>query len=304
MKKKHIVNILVIASLLFSLNSCNEDAIFEQELYKKVLALISTDGYNIFEETHELTGDETIGYVAVSVGGTTPTDKEVKLMLVEDSAAFNNYNRGNFDADESIYANLLPKDKYDIDDYTITVPTGERNGRMKIRVRAEGLSPDSIYFISLKVGELSAYELNPKKSDVLYRVLIKNRYASQLTSGYTNYSMRGNKDGVEVPGVKSMHPISKNRVRIMAGTEAFQSSVTAFNKSAIVLEVTDDNKVLITPYKDITVQQIDGDPDFPNVFKIEDDGYRKYNTFLLRYSYKTGNTTYQMKEELRMEIKE
>jgi hypothetical protein len=298
------INIIAMAGLLLVLGACNEDAIFQQELYKKVLALVSTDGYNIFEETHELTGGETLGYVAVSVGGTNPTETGVKVTLVEDSAAFNNYNRGNFDADENLYANLLPETMYDIDDYNINIPAGERSGRMKIRVRTEGLSPDSTYFISLKVGELSAYEFNHKKSDVLYRVLIKNRYASQLTAGYTNYSLRGNKDNVEVFGVKPMHPISKNRVRVMAGTETFLSSVATFNKSAIILEVTDDNKVLITPYKDITVQQIDGDPDFPNIFKVEDDGYRKYNTFLLHYSYKIGNTTYQMKEELRMEIKE
>jgi hypothetical protein len=48
---------------------------------------------------------------------------------------------------------------------------------------------------------------------------------------------------------------------------------------------------------------VEDDPDFPNIFKIEDDGYRKYNTFLLRYNYKVGGTTYQMKEELRIEIK-
>jgi hypothetical protein len=297
------LNIGLIAALLLGLTSCNEDAIFEKEMYKKVLALISDDGYNVFEETHEMTGAESIGYVAVSCGGTNATEIDINLTIEEDTAPFDAYNKGNFDADETMYAHLLPTDKYVIDDYRIVIPKGERSGRMKIRINPEGLSPDSTYFLSLKAGALSAYEMNPKKSDVLYRVLIKNRFAEQLTNGYTNYAMRGNRNGVDVPGIKPVQPVSRNKVRVMAGTEAFLSNVTAFNKSAIVLEVTDDNKVLISSYKDMVVEQVDGDESFPNIFKIEDDGYRQYNTFLLRYNYKVGSTTYQMKEELRMEIK-
>jgi hypothetical protein len=51
------------------------------------------------------------------------------------------------------------------------------------------------------------------------------------------------------------------------------------------------------------VEQIDGDTEFPNIFKVEDDGFKVYRTFLLRYSYKDGAATKQMKEELRLEIK-
>ena len=294
-----------MAGILFTgITACNEDAIFERELYKKILALISTDGYNIFEETHGLTGGETVGYVAVSVGGTNPTETDIQVTLEKNLEPFDAYNRSNFDADENLYARLLPEDTYDIDDYTIRIPAGERSGRMKIRLRADNLSPDSTYFIPLKVASLSAYELNPKKDNILYRVLIKNRYATQLANGYTSYTMRGNKDGVEIPGIKPVHPLGKDKVRIMAGTEAFLPNVETINKNAIVLEVTDEQKVLITSYKDMVVEQVNGDTDFPNLFKIEDDGYRKYNTFLLRYNYKSGSTTYQMKEELRMEIKE
>jgi hypothetical protein len=300
---KRYINTIITASLLFTLSACNEDAIFEQELYKKVLALISTDGYNIFEETHELTGEETTGYIAVSCGGTNPTETDIRITLKKDLEPFDTYNRSNFDADENLYAKLLPEEKYDIDNYTIHIPAGERSGRMRIRVRADGLSPDSTYFIPLKVAELSAYEINPKKDNILYHVLIKNQYAAQLPNGYTNYTLRGNRDGVEVPGIKPMHPLGKNKVRIMAGTEAYQSNITTINKNAIVLEVTGEQKVLISSYKDMIVEQVDGDSGFPNIFKIEDDGYRKYNTFLLCYKYKTGSTTYLMKEELRLEIK-
>jgi hypothetical protein len=66
-----------------------------------------------------------------------------------------------------------------------------------------------------------------------------------------------------------------------------------------------DNRVTISPFKDVTVEQLDGDPDFPNIFKVEDDGYNIYKTFLLSYKFRVGSgTTYTMKEELRLELDE
>jgi hypothetical protein len=173
---------------------------------------------------------------------------------------------------------------------------------MAIRVRPAGLSPDSVYFISLKVDEYSTYEVNPKKSDVLYRVLIKNKYATQAST--TNYTLRAIRDGVNMMGVKQMHPISSNQVRIMAGADAFQADVATINKNCIILTVDADNKVSITPFKNMIVEQIDGDPDFPNIFKIEDDGFNIYKTFLLNYKYTSESTTYMMQEELRIKLEE
>jgi hypothetical protein len=66
-----------------------------------------------------------------------------------------------------------------------------------------------------------------------------------------------------------------------------------------------DNRVTISPFKDVTVEQLDGDPDFPNIFKVEDDGFNRYKTFLLSYKFKVGSgTEYTMKEELRIKLEE
>jgi hypothetical protein len=267
-----------------------------------VFALVSDDDHNVFQVVHDLDEPESVGYVAASCGGTNPTDKDINITLLQDVEPFNKYNKDKFDVEEEKFAQLLPAGKFNIDNYSLTIPVGERKGQMAIRVRPDGLSPDSVYFISLKVDEYSVYEINPKKSDVLYRVLIKNRYATQASS--TNYSLRGTRDGVNVMGVKQMHPISSNQVRIMAGTDAFQSDVSVINKNCIILTIGDDNKLSITPFKNVTVEQLDGDPDFPNIFKIEDDGFNIYKTFLLSYKYTAGTTTYTMKEELRIELEE
>jgi hypothetical protein len=192
--------------------------------------------------------------------------------------------------------------KYNIDSYNLTIQAGERDGRVAIRVRPDGLSPDSTYFIPFKIDSYSAYEANPDKSDVLYQVLIKNRYATQAAT--SNYALRGVRDGVNVMGVKQMHPISRNSVRIMAGTDAFQSNIDIINRNCIVLTVGNDNRVSISPFKNMEVEQLDGDPDFPNIFFVENDGYNLYKTFLLSYKCKAGDTVYTMKEELRVKLED
>jgi hypothetical protein len=181
---------------------------------------------------------------------------------------------------------------------------GTTGAEMPIRIRPNGLSPDSVYFLPLRIDNHDTYEANPEKSYVLYRVMLKNRFAR--SDGNTYYTMRtkqsvsGTGVELETPGTKIMHPLSGNRVRIMAGTTAFVSDVTRLKQSAIILEVDDNNNVRILPYGDIEVTTVNGHPDFPNIFKIEDDGYATYKTFLLRYNYTVGDITYEMKEELRL----
>jgi hypothetical protein len=299
---KKYLNIVLIPVFLLGSVSCDEDRYFEREQYKVVFALVSDDDHNVFKVVHDLDEPESVGYVAASCGGSNPTEKDISVRLMQDVEPFNKYNKDRFDVETDKFAQYLPASKFDIDSYILTVPAGGRDGRVAIRVRPDGLSPDSVYFIPLKIDSYSAYEVNPVKSDVLYQVLIKNRYATQAAT--TNYTRRGSFNGVNVMGVKQMHPISKNSVRIMAGNDGFQSNIDIINRSCIVLTIGSDSRISISPFKNIEVEQLDGDPDFPNVFFVEDDGFNLYKTFLLSYSYKSGNNTNTVKEELRVKIDE
>lgn len=301
MKKLFIISIGV---LLVGLQGCKDDKVYEMEQYKNVFALIS-ESDNVARKFHSL-GEESIGYVSGSMGGTKATDKDVIINLVEDKTLIDKFNRVNYDTDISKYVKAMPADKYDMESYQFKIPAGQIGGRLPIRIRPDGLSPDSAYFIPLRIETYSSYEANPQKSFVLYRIKTKNFYA--VSDGSTNYNMRAKyrpqgSSELEMPGNKIVHPLTKNSVRIMAGNEAYVSNVNTFNKFAIKLTVGADNKVTISSYKDIVVTQINGDADFPNVFKIEDDGFKNYKTFLLRYNYVSGAATIEMKEELRLEFK-
>ena len=151
--------------------------------------------------------------------------------------------------------------------------------------------------------ENPAYEINADKNTILYQVLLKNDYASQAEDDL--YAMRGILDSAVTAGNKRMFPLSRNKVRLIAGNESYEPDVDKINETAIVLEVTSDNRVLISPYKNIEVTQIDGDPDYPNTFTTEESFGRTYNVFLLSYEYTIGDDekTHLMQEELRMEVR-
>lgn len=292
---------LAILALTTVFSSCDDNAIFEKEMYKNQVALISSDPDNVFEEIVQLTGEEVIGYIAASTGGTHAPKKDLIIQLEEDPEPLGQYNWSHFDADESLYAKLLPKEKYEIADYKIQIKAGERTGRTMIKLHPDGLSPDSTYFIGLKATDISGVELNPKKSTVLFQVLIKNDYASQAEDSF--YTMTGLVNGMQTAANKELFPLTRNSVRMIAGNETFQSTEESIKKTSIILEVDEDNKVTIKPYKDIQVTQLDNDPMYPNVFKVEEAYGRKTNVFLLSYQYKIGSVTNIMKERVEMQVR-
>jgi len=300
MKRTYIAMLTLFLTTWFA--SCKDNELFEKEMYKNVVALISSEYYNTFQEEVPLTGEEFTGYIAASAGGTHASDKDLAIEFTEDSLQFDYYNFSLYDADSNLYARRLPRSHYEIPDYQITIPAGERTGKTLVKIKPEGLSPDSTYFISLKVKDNASVEVNADKNTILYQVLIKNAYASQASDDL--YTMTGYIDGAVTAGNVKMFPLSRNKVRIIAGNETFEANVADIEKTAIVLEVTSDNKVLITPYKDIEVTQVNDDPDYPNTFVQEESFGRKYNTFLLAYDYTIDGTTHRMQEELRIEVRQ
>lgn len=292
---------LAVLSLAFLLVSCNDDQLFEKEMYKNVVALISSDYHNTFQEVVHLTGeDEIVAYIAASTGGTHAPSQDLVIGLEEDAEPLAQYNWSVFDADERLYAKSLPADKYEVVDYQIRIAAGERTGRTMIRLRPDGLSPDSSYFIGLRATDVSGVELNPTKSTMLYQILLKNDYASQADNSL--YTMTGMKNQMATAANKQLFPLTHNSVRMVAGNEVFEASEAAIAQNSLILEVDEQNNVTIKPYKDIQIRQIDGDPMYPNVFTLEESYGRRTNVFLLSYEYVWGNETHVMQERVEMQV--
>ena len=296
--KRSFIAILAISSVFIS---CNDNEVFEKEMYKNEVALISSDYHNTFKEVVQLTGDEVIGYVAASSGGTHAPSQDLVIGLEEDSEILAKYNFAVYDNSKDLYARLLPKEKYQIMDDKIVIKAGELTGRTMIKLRPDGLSPDSAYFIGLRATSPSGVEIKPKKSTMLYQVQIENEYASQSKSSM--YSMVGFANGLATAANKQLFPLTSNSVRMVAGSETFVSKVPNIEKNCLILEMDDFNNVTIKPYKDIKIVQLNNDPFYPNKFKVEEAFGMRTNVFLLSYQYTIGNVTTIMKERVEMQVK-
>ncbi|MDO4970869.1 MAG: DUF4361 domain-containing protein [Bacteroidales bacterium] len=288
--KSRIFSILAVFACAGFLTSCNEEKQFEGELYKKVIYLLSNEDYS-FQTEHAL-GEESEGYVTVYCGGTEHIKEDVKVVLEPYQDVLDEYNHILFDLDESRYARLLDPSHYTISSYetTLKASSADNYALLPIKIRPDGLCPDSTYMIPLRIKSVSNFEVNPKKEVVLYQVLLKNAYATTKTVTY--YQMTGTetvhmKSGDVASGIsvtRVVAPLLKNQVRMFVGTHSYTPSAVAkeeIAKYAMTITVNADNSLKITPYGDVEVEMID-DPE-SNVLTVDKKG--NY-VFKLHYRFK------------------
>lgn len=268
---------LLVSLFLLSFTSCEEN-LLEQEQYKKVIYLLSGDD-NIYNYPHILNDSITRGYLTVGSGGTMPLEKNVTVMLDTDTASLNEYNRRRFDIEYDKYAKFLDNERFVLPSYEIVIQAGKENATtfFPIEIDVNGLSPDTVYMIPFKIESVSAYEANPEKSTVLYKIELMNRYTSPDKK---SYSMKGTKqpEGGTVSVItntKEMTPLSKNKVRIFPENLLASKVLEEIEDKTVVLVINDDNTVQVKPFKNI---------------EVELEGVNTYNTetevFSLSYRYK------------------
>ena len=287
MKRIYIFAALLLPLLL---TGCDENEQFRGELYKKVIYLLSTDDYT-FESEHDF-GQETTGYVTVYCGGTQHIDHDVTVTLEPDPDAVHDYNYMYYDVDESRYAHTLDASQFTIDSYqTVLKADSEDNyALLPIKIRPDGLSPDSIYFIPLRIKSVSDYEVNPDKQKVLYQIVLRNRYATMAQTTYyqvTGIENRHLADGDVAGGIsvtRIFAPLSANQVRCFAGTNTYNPSNVSkaeIDRYAMTLTINSDNSITIAPFGNLEVEMLGGAQD--NYFEVDSRG--RY-VFHLHYRYK------------------
>lgn len=232
--------------LLLALVACNENDLFQKEQYKKSLYVLSNDD-SVFPAVHSLHEQESTGYLTLYAGGTLPIDQDVTFTMEPDNELLEKYNLLNYDLDTAKYARVLEPSRYTIESYTATMKVGsdEPYTLLPIKIRPLGLSPDSLYMIPLKLSEVSAYEINPKKNRVLYQVQLENEYAS--VKDQTMMSMRGTRKIGEgsvskIAASKRVYPLGGQEIRINAGLEnsGNKADLNLINKYSIIVRVGEE----------------------------------------------------------------
>jgi hypothetical protein len=312
------IALLAVFTVMAGLCSCNPDEVYEKEQYKYVFSIVSNDdGYNVFNDVLHLANRESECFVTASMGGSNYTTEDTEIQMIYDETLLTKFNEGNYGTTVAKYANILPKNMYDIDNrvtsasgittYKLTIPAGATEGRLRIKIRPDGLCPDSIYMIPLKVLSFDKHEMHLKKNSILYRVMIKNKFATQeYTTAYKSVAQVGKYTDsmANVTINKPVHPLGKNKVRIIVGMRTFKSPPEAaiIENETITLTVNPDSSVTIAPYKNIEVEQVDDDPEYPNVFRIVREGTKYYKAFYINYQYTMDNQIWYVRERIRREF--
>ena len=104
MKAKYL---LCLAAFLL-LASCNENEVFTKEQYKHVFSFVSNADH-VSEKVFNLSDTARIGYVALSMGGSTSTGQDVTVNIVKAPELLEAYNVTQYDNAVDKYARLLPE---------------------------------------------------------------------------------------------------------------------------------------------------------------------------------------------------
>ncbi|SCM56711.1 putative protein {ECO:0000313/EMBL:EHL82917,1} [Petrimonas mucosa] len=193
---------------------------------------------------------------------------------------------------------MLPADRYEIESYSVTLPakSNYHYARLPIKVRPLGLSPDSLYFIPLRIKSVSRYDVNEEKRDVLFRVAIENDYAEQLVPTYYVKSGSMTDPITVLSGTKLVQPLEKDKVRMFVGNEIYGSTTTVedIERLSIVVQINEDNSLTITPYGSMEVEMLDNVNGYNRYVPDLVQGTSKQRVFYLNYRFrlKQSNGTY------------
>ncbi|MDD2244226.1 MAG: DUF1735 domain-containing protein [Dysgonamonadaceae bacterium] len=287
---------IITCILTFSMVSCNTDSIYQEEQYKTLVYLLSgTD--NVFAASYTLNEEEAVRYISVGCGGSNSNEKDITVTLEPNPGMLDKYNSLNYNYD-SEYAKMLPSDRYKIESYSVTLPANSdyHYARIPVKVRTLGLSPDSIYFIPLKIKTVSNYDVNESKSDVLFRVAIENDYAQQLVPTYYTKSGTMTNPITVLSGTKLVQPLEKDKVRMFVGNEKYGSSTTIDNikNLSVVVQILEDNSLIVTPYGSMEVEMLNNAKGYNKYIPELLQGTTKQSVFYLNYRFrlKQSNGTF------------
>lgn len=282
------LQLFIICLVAFSLGGCNTDSIYQEEHYKSLVYLLSGSD-NIFAASYSLDEDEAVRYVSIGCGGTNNNEKEITITLEPNPAMLDVYNSLNYNY-QSEYAKLLPADRYEIASYSITLPANSdyHYARLPVKVRALGLSPDSIYFIPLRIKSVSSYDVNEDKRDVLFRVAIENEYAEQIQSTYYVKSGTMSNPTTVLSGTKLVQPLEKDKIRMFIGNEIYGPTTTVddIERLSVVVQINEDNSLLVTPYGSMEVEMLDNVKGYNRYVPELLQGTTKQRVFYLNYQYR------------------
>lgn len=289
---------IILGLFVLSFAACDEDKIFNEEQYKKMIYFVSDDD-QIYHLEYSLDDEKPVSYVSIAASGTSRIEHDVRVTLEKDTILLNKHNYSNFELAYEKYAKEMQPNSFSIPSMSLYLKQDSKDvyATLPIYVDYEkliSLSPDSSYFIPLSIKDISAYSVNSDKNNALNKVQWFNKYAKTRTPVY--YSIKGSHTKVmddgnstsSITGSKVYYPLARNRVRTFIGNRPFIANADSIVKYSIDIAINDDNSLTLSPYKSerdlLEIVQLppEENPTFiyKNIYDVED------KRFLLYYKYR------------------
>lgn len=274
---KTIKSILCLAAVALTIVGCDDDLPINKEQYKKVVYLTRAIDEVKNEYVNYAYERDTI-YISVSVGGTTHTDRDIRVTFREDDEAIARYNKRNLSATD--IQNLhLPKAVYEYPQEDVVIKAGENTAIYPVYIYPENIHCDSLYMIPVSIASVSAYEIKTEIDTVLLaKINTKNNYSGK-------YHIRGTITNIET-GYQQSYDIPRNLVATNKNSVRMyhQSPETKnyLQTSTFTISVNDDNSLAFATW---------------NTFRITDGGgmyLPKMKLFDLWYEYASGDETFRV----------
>ena len=191
---KTIKSMICLAAVLVTVG-CSHDYPLKEEQYKKVVYLTRAID-EVKNEYVNYAYDRDTVYVSVSVSGSIPTDRDIRVTFREEDEAIGLYNRRNLSAAD-IQNRHLPATAYDYPQEDVVIKAGENMAVYPVYIYPENLHCDSLYMIPVSIESVSAYEMRTETDTVLLaRINLVNNHSG-------NYFIRGSIINVESETVQS-----------------------------------------------------------------------------------------------------
>jgi hypothetical protein len=324
----HIINnakIALFGVATVALLAACETTFYEDEQYRKEIYIVSGDN-NIIGQEYSF-GDESVGYLAIYAGGTTGIDTDVDVELEVYSDFLRNYNQRVFGDNYSNYGKELDPDYYSVESWKTTLKAGGNKPYVMfpIKVNVNNINIDESYYIPLRIKSVSDYMISEKKQNVLYRIFLKNDYATTKTTTY--YTMNGTEqiftetDGTFTPqglptvvnATKSFSPTGEFSIRMLPSTN-YSTVASVVRDQSLNIVVYPEELIDVPVYVEgeftgnyVKRQKVTLDTwqkSSTSVSVGEIDGEQSYydaekTTFYLNYRYKlSGETDWHFMHEV------
>ncbi|MFC6996102.1 DUF1735 domain-containing protein [Rufibacter roseus] len=194
---KKIFNLFLVALGVTGLTSClDEEPFFNPEEVQNVIEFYSSNNlapastatavYPMFRNSVEIAPEVDLPIVIKYAGPNVAPEDITVTVAIADAGIIEEYNE---DQDEHFV--LLPSEWYSMPTTTVTIPKGQREATLTIKVRSDMFDYDNSYALPLTITSASQGIISGNFNTAVFAIGPKNKYHGL----YTNTFSRTRRDG-------------------------------------------------------------------------------------------------------------